>query len=263
MNRRALRAIAALTAALVVITAAGCAGKSADKGAAGNNNGKESEASGQTEGKVMTRAEFDSAKTGERVTVETYVQAKQIWWDGAASFYTQNEEGGYFIYSMKCGEDEYERLTKGTKLKISGIKNEWAGGIQITEATFVTEEGSFEAIPTDVTGMNEDELAQHMNELAEFKGMKIEPSTGKDGTERAFLYNSDGGGTDGASLYFKASKDGRIYTFTVESFLTDATSEVYNKVKKLKIGDIVDLTGFLYRNNKSCAHIIGVDNSAE
>ena len=64
---------------------------------------------------VMTYAEYAAAAVDTEVTVETYVQAKQGWWEkdgvGVASFYTQDENGGYFLYNMPCSKEEYDALT--------------------------------------------------------------------------------------------------------------------------------------------------------
>ena len=49
----------------------------------------------------------------------------------------------------------------------------------------------------------------------------------------AYLYNYDGSGEEGDDLYFRASKDGNTYTFTVESYLCDKDSDVYKAVKEL------------------------------
>ena len=74
---------------------------------------------------VMTYAEFAAAPLDSEVTVETYVQAKQSWWDNKGTFYTQDGEGGYFLYEMRCSEDEYNKLTPGTKIKVKGTKSAW------------------------------------------------------------------------------------------------------------------------------------------
>ncbi len=46
---------------------------------------------------VMSYAEYDAAELNSEVTVETYVQAKQSWWDNKATFYTQDKDGAYFL----------------------------------------------------------------------------------------------------------------------------------------------------------------------
>ena len=55
---------------------------------------------------VMTHAEFDAAAVDSPVTVETYIQAAQGWWEkdgvGVATFYTQADDGAYFLYNMPC-----------------------------------------------------------------------------------------------------------------------------------------------------------------
>ena len=52
------------------------------------------------EAKVMTHADFAAAELETEVVVETYVQAKQGWWDNKATIYTQAEDGAYFIYNQ-------------------------------------------------------------------------------------------------------------------------------------------------------------------
>ena len=70
----------------------------------------------------------------------------------------------------------------------------------------------------------------------------------KDGKEAAFLYNWDGSGTadSDSDLYFKASVNGQTYTFVIEYYLTGADSDAYKAVQNLKVGDIVDMEGFVY-----------------
>ena len=76
---------------------------------------------------VMTHEEFVAAELESEVTVETYVQDKQSWWDNKATFYCQSEDGAYFIYEMPCTEDEYAQLVPGTKIRVTGYKAEWSG----------------------------------------------------------------------------------------------------------------------------------------
>jgi len=63
---------------------------------------------------------------------------------------------------------------------------------------------------------------------------------------------------DGDDLYFNVSINGNTYNFTVESDLCDNTTEVYQAVKDLKIGDVIDLEGFLYWYEGANPHITKV-----
>ena len=212
---------------------------------------------------VMSHEEYAAAAVDTKVCVETYVQAKQSWWDNKATVYAQSEDGAYFLYNMSCSEDDYALLTPGTKIKVTGFKSEWAGEVEIADATFEILEGSFIAEPVDVTALlGTDELAAHMNEYVSFKGMTVEASTDADGNEAAFLYSYDGSGEEGSDLYFKVSLDGKIYTFTVESYLTGADTDVYKAVKALNVGDVIDMEGFLYWYEGANPHIIAVTAAA-
>lgn len=209
---------------------------------------------------VMTYAEYAAAELETEVTVETYVQAKQSWWDNTATVYTQDKDGGYFLYNMACSEEDYEKLTPGTKIKVTGYKSEWAGEVEIIDATFEIEEGNYVAAAEDVTSLlGTDDLINHQNKFVSFKGMTVEAAgQDADGNDVAFLYSWDGSGQDGDDLYFNVSLNGATYTFTVESYLCDNTTDVYNTVKGLNIGDTVDMEGFLYWYEGVNPHITSV-----
>ena len=207
----------------------------------------------------MTYAEYVAADLDSEVVIETYVQAKQSWWDNQATVYTQDKDGAYFLYNMACSEEDYEKLTPGTKIKVTGYKSEWSGEVEITDATFEIEEGSYIAPAEDVTALlGTDELINHQNEFVSFKGMTVEASTDADGNEVPFLYSWDGSGQDGDDLYFNVSLDGETYTFTVESYLCDNTTDVYKTVQSLQVGDTVDMEGFLYWYEGVNPHITSV-----
>ena len=107
--------------------------------------------------------------------------------------------------------------------------------------------------------LDTDELIANQNKRVSFKGMTVEAAgQDADGNDVAFLYNWDGSGTEGDDLYFKASVNGNTYTFTVESYLCDKTTDVYAAVKALKIGDKIDMDGFLYWYEGVNPHITAV-----
>ncbi len=204
---------------------------------------------------VMTYEEYAAADIDTEVVIETYVQAKQSWWEDKATVYTQDQDGAYFLYDMACSEEDYEKLTPGTKIKVTGYKAEWSGEIEIIDAVFEIEEGSYIAEAMDVTDMlGSDELINYQNRFVSFQDMTVEDC----GDGAAFLYSWDGSGTDGDDLYFNVSSNGQTYTFTVESYLCDNTTEVYNTVESLQVGDTVDMEGFLYWYEGVNPHITSV-----
>ncbi len=208
---------------------------------------------------VMTYADYVAAELDAEITVETYIQAKQGWWEnngvGVATFYTQNEEGAYFLYNMPCSQEEFELLTVGTKIRVTGYKAEWAGEVELVDATYEIIEGEYIAEALDVTALlGTEELINYQNQFVAFKGMTVEDA----GNGAAFMYNWDGSGQDGNDLYFNVSVNGVTYTFTVESYLCGAGTEVYEAVKALKIGDVIDMEGFLYWYEGVNPHITAV-----
>lgn len=219
-----------------------------------------SEVAQEGEVAVMTYEEYAAADLDTEVVVETYVQAKQSWWEDKATLYTQDENGAYFIYDMACSAEDYEKLTVGTKIRVAGYKAEWSGEVEIIDGTFEIIEGNYVAEAEDMTTLlGSEEIINHQNKFVSFKGMTVE-SAGKDanGNDVAFLYNWDGSGEDGNDLYFNASVNGNTYTFTVESYLCDNTTDVYAAVKNLQIGDTIDMEGFLYWYEGVNPHITSV-----
>lgn len=233
----------------LVFTCAGC-------GEDGKSDGGEAKSEG-----VMTYEEYDAAALDSEVVIEAYVQAKQAWWEEKATVYAQDKDGGYFLYEMACSEADYAKLTPGTKIKVTGTKTAWSGEVEIVDGTFeIMEGGSYIAEAEDVTSLlGTDDLIKHQNKFVSFKGMTVE-SSGKDdaGNDVAYLYSWDGSGQDGSDLYFQVSVNGNTYTFTVESYLCDNTTEVYNAVKNLKVGDKIDMEGFLYWYEGVNPHITSV-----
>ncbi len=88
--------------------------------------------------------------------------------------------------------------------------------------------------------------------------MTVEAQKDEDGNEVAYLYKWNGSGQEGDDLYFNVSVDGKTYTFTVESYLCDKDTDVYKAVKELKIGDKIDMEGFLYWYEGVNPHITSV-----
>lgn len=210
---------------------------------------------------VLNYEEYMAAELDSEVVVETYVQAKQSWWEDKATFYTQDKDGAYFIYNMPCSEEDYEKLVPGTKIKVTGYKAEWSGEIEVADvSSFEIEDGEYIAEPLDVTDLlGKDELIDHQNELVSFKGMTVEAAgQDADGNDVAYLYNYDGSGSEGDDLYFNVSLNGETYTFTVESYLCDKDSDVYKAVEALNIGDKIDMEGFLYWYEGVNPHITSV-----
>ena len=211
---------------------------------------------------VLSYEEYMAAELDTEVTIQAYVQAKQSWWEDKATVYAQDPDGGYFIYNMACSEEDYDRLTPGTKIQVTGYKAEWSGEVEIMDGTFefVEDADTYVADATDVTDLlGTDGLQDYQNQFVTFVGMTVE-AAGQDenGNDVAFLYNWDGSRTEGDDLYFNASYKGETYTFTIESYLCDSTTEVYSAVKNLEIGQTIDMEGFLYWYEGVNPHITSV-----
>lgn len=255
--------IALLLALTMVLSFAACA-NTGNPETTGSTEPKDDPAV-KSEG-VMTHAEYVAAGKNAQVTIEAYVQAKQGWWEqdgqGKATIYLQDTVGGYFAYNLHCTQEEYNKMTIGTKLRIKGYTTEYAGEYEIdgADATFEILEGNYVAPVLDATNLlaNED-VIKYQNMKVSFKNATVVASTIKDDpNEYPFLYNYNGAGQAGSDLYFNVSINGKTYTFCVESYLCGDGTAVYEAVEALKIGDVIDMEGFLYWYNGVQPHITTV-----
>jgi len=212
---------------------------------------------------VMTYADYAAAELDAAVTVECYVQATQGWWEkegqGLITVYAQDADGAYFLYEMKCSEEDSAKLTEGTKIRVSGYKGEWSGEVEIMDGTFeFVEDGeTFVAEPLDATALlGTEELINYQNQKVAFKGMTVAAANDEGA---AYLYKWDGSGKEGDDLYFKVALGEATYTFCVESYLTGDGTDVYETVQAWNVGDVVDLQGFLYWYEGAQPHITAIE----
>ena len=205
---------------------------------------------------AMSYADYAAAAIDDEVTIEACVQAHQSWWDGKVTIYAADEDGAYFLYEVPMSEEDAEKLVPGARFIATGYKGEWSGEVEIMDvSSFEFVEGdAYIAEPVDVTDLlGTDALAEKMNQLVTFKGMTVEAY---DDSGAAFAYKDPAGKTD--DLYFKVSKNGQTFEFTVEFYLCGQDTDVYKAVEALKVGDVVDLEGFLYWYNGANPHITAV-----
>ena len=192
---------------------------------------------------VMSYADFAAAEVDAEVAVECYVQDKQGWWDNKVTVYAADEDGAYFLYNMACSEEDNEKLVPGQKILVKGFKAEWSGEVEIVDASFeLLEAEPFIAEAKDISDVwGTVDMIGYMNQLVRFTDVTVEAY---DESGAAFAYKNPEEKTD--DLYFKVTRGDTTYEFCVEFYLRGQDSEVYKAVENLKVGDVIDLEGFLY-----------------
>ena len=197
---------------------------------------------------VMTHEEYIAAELDAEVSIETYVQATQSWWENKITVYCQSPDGAYFLYELACSEEDAAKLVPGTKIAVTGYKGEWAGEVEVMGGTFTFVEGgdTFIAEAADVTELlGTDELIKHQNEKVSFTGLTIEKIEYKNGEP-------------GDDIYVTVGYNGASYDFCVERYLTDPETDVYKAFAELQAGDVVNMEGFLYWYEGVNTHITAI-----
>ena len=204
---------------------------------------------------VLTFEEFKNAEVRENVVIEGFIQAKSEWWIrddmGYASLFLMDNDGGYFIYNLPCSlEEYYTYLQVGTKLRISGNKRTWADLVEITDITSCEVLfGSYVYSPKELTTEDfNNNVSNYVNQYFSLKGATVVPFS-EFSDEDAFGYKYNGSGDPGDDIYIRVKVGDNEYYFVVETQICPAESEVYKKAQTLKIGDVIDIEGFLYWYN--------------
>ena len=103
---------------------------------------------------VMSYADYAAAAIDDEVVIECYVQAHQSWWNDKVTVYAADQDGAYFLYEMACSQEDAAKLVPGAKIKVTGYKGEWAGEVEVMDATFEFVEGeAFVAEAKDLTAV--------------------------------------------------------------------------------------------------------------
>ena len=205
----------------------------------------------------LSHEEFLAEEDGMQVTVLTYVQANESWWDNKITLHAQGPDGAYYLYNVECTEEDAAKLVPGTPILVTGDKATWNGLVEIQDCTFeFVDAEPWIAEPFDFAAVAaEGKLEEHMNELFTLnEGVIVDKGEGN-----AFFFNWDNSGEDGnCDLYFDVEVNGETYTFVVRRYLTAPGSEVYEAVKGLQIGDTVEISGFLYWYEGPQPHITSI-----
>lgn len=200
--------------------------------------------------KVYTHAEYISAKVDEEVTIKAVIQERCTFYNNKASFYLADKDGGYYVYNLACTEEEYQTLVKGTELEITGSKAEWKGQAEIDYGK-ATENQEWKITGTNkeirqvisVSNISKAELDKYKNLVVSVTELTVTEAPFTDWTTKEF---TPAVGTD---IYFTVKdSQNNTATYVVESYLesTQFDSTVYTKAGQLKVGDKINLKGFVY-----------------
>ena len=197
---------------------------------------------------VMSYADYVTAELGTDVVVEMTVQAHQSWWNDQITVYGADEDGAYFVYNMACSSDDAAKLEAGAVIRVTGVKSEWAGEVEIADATFEFLDGAvaYIAPAKDATALlGTDELVDLQNQLVSFSDMTV----------TAVSYKNNEPGDD---IYVNLSKNDVEYYFCLEYYLNGSDAEFYDLVGNLEVGAVVDVEGYLYWYEGANPHLTSV-----
>lgn len=216
--------------------------------------GEDSTTAADSDDVAKDYASFIAAEVDSKVELVTFVQAKQSYYaeKTCASIYTQNADGAIFLYNASCTQEVYDALVPGTAIKVTGFKAIFEGEIEVAEGATIEilEQDKYIAEITDVTDLlGTDDLIKNQNKFVAFKNATV---------TKAATYKWDGSGVQGDDLYFNVKINDNEYTFTVESYLCNKDTEVYQAVEALAVDTKIDLEGFLYWYQGPNPHITKV-----
>lgn len=186
---------------------------------------------------MMTWEEFEAAGDGARVRIETCIQEKETFWENTANLYTQTEDGGCLIYGLECTNEEYRKLTAGTRLDIEGIKQVWDGKLVILGGSYSIGGEKYTAEAQDVTGrLGTEALRENLLQKVCFRDVTVCMQGPEEESEKP-------------DICFLARQGNGIGKFRVDADLIPQDSECYETAQGLQEGDRITVTGILDWNS--------------
>lgn len=201
--------------------------------------------------------EFLKAADNSIVTVETYIQAKfplNAW--GSTNMYAQDKDGGYYIYRYYCDQATYDSLTIGSKVRITGTRASWSGLVEFGESHDTKIElldGKWIAKPIDVTKSLGDNDAMLKLQNCYVKFPKAKVVAADDGNPIRYK-----GGQRGDDIYLRIECNSVTTECCIECDFTGPDTETYKAVETLKVGDKIDLFGYLNWFNMPNPHVSSI-----
>ncbi len=127
------------------------------------------------------------------------------------------------------------------------------GGAQAFEGTYVIEDGQI-TLTVEVDGETSTSPAQSFAKGTDDDGAYIEIDGQKlYKVASPISYDPDKSDSD---IYFKAKDaNGNVVEFCVEYYLTNDSTDTYQAALDLKVGDTIDIEGFLYWYNGANPHV--------
>lgn len=198
-----------------------------------------------TTSNALSYSEYVAAENGEEVTISGYITGRTTWYNNAASFYLQDDNGGYYIYNLPCTESDYNtKLTVSTGLEVTGVKGAWEGQVEILGSS-AGNEATYKV--TGKTKTYTEKKVDTLANLANYPNQKVTIDVTISGKTK---YGWDDSGTAGAGqdLYFDVTDGTTTYSFVVEAYLenTQYGSVLYSTVEEFEENDNVTLSGFVY-----------------
>lgn len=188
---------------------------------------------------AMAYQDFLAAPVGTPVCLDTWVQFRGDWWDGFVTVYCQGPEGGLCLYQLACPEEDAEKLTAGTAIRVEGYKAEYKGRAEILDGTFrFREEKPWFPIAADgKTALKEG----RQSVLVSLRGVTVADA----GEGKAFRYGPLGYGLSGDDIYLELSWEDGSGTFRLPAQWFPEDSEVYQTAQALEVGAVVDIQAWL------------------
>lgn len=196
---------------------------------------------------------FMAADVDKEVEVLMYVQAHQGWWEdngqGVMTLYGMDDNGGYFVYNAKMDEATADTIGEGTLVKVTGVKAEWSGEVEILDATVEVYADQEPVVypAQDVSDLmgDSDKLSAYMNQKVAINGLDVVKVETKDSE-----YDPD--------LYITCMQGDVEVNLCVENYLTGPDSEIYKTAGALVEGDVIDVEGFLYWYEGANPHVTSI-----
>jgi len=171
----------------------------------------------------------------EYITVDTYVQAK-TYENGKATLIAQTENTSYVINDAACSEADFAKLSDGSKIRVTGVKGDVDGIVNINNATFKILKGrKHEPQVAEAADIREiigtDAINDYHYKRVAVEGWTVSEVVVDDVANVVTVTVTDG--------------NGKTFTGRVDSAYIPVYSDFYTAAKALTVGEVYDIEAVL------------------
>ncbi len=194
---------------------------------------------------AMTYDEFLMAADGEPAVIEAYIQGVSVYSEEKGSFsaYLSDADGAYYIKGITSEKSEYDKLSAGTKVRVSGHRYTENGMPLMSDNSSMEMQQGYYMAPAE-------NISSHLDDHEALSSMAGKKAFVKGITFAAFDKES--------GTVHTVGPNGKVYSFTTAAEELSEGDALYQTLESISPNEPVEITCFVYLDPEPQLSIRGI-----